>query len=420
MLTSRWVAVAATLSLAACVDSPYAPTPSVPAAASLQESAGRGVFQRYVAMGTSISMGVASDGVVASSQEDSWPAQLARMAGRDITQPLIQETGCHAPIAVPLGGAVRTSGELILAPPASLACSPLVDGVSLPTQNVAIDGARVANALASTPENIADAGRRLLYSRVLPPGATQLSAMAAQNPKLVSIEFGANEILGVESGIAIAGPPPAPVLLPQLFASQYRELLDAVAETSPKHVVLVGLPSLTAPLPAFRFGSEIAANAPTLAIAFNVVVAPDCATSSAQNLIFFVKLATTVQAGLLSRQAGGPAVPFTCAAGGPLDADEVLTPAEQGVLAAVVTQMNATIQAEAAARGWAYFSLDALYAAPGVRTPLNVVALMTSAVPFGPFMSLDGIHPNAAGQAVIAAAAAEALNATYDLGITLP
>src|SRR5690349_13192415 len=129
MWKSRLLAAAATLSLAACVDSPYAPTSSIPDAASLQQSGGRGVFQRYVAMGTSISMGVASDGVVASSQEDSWPAQLARLGGRDITQPLIQEKGCHAPIAVPLGGGVRTSNELILAPPASLACSPLVAGV---------------------------------------------------------------------------------------------------------------------------------------------------------------------------------------------------------------------------------------------------------------------------------------------------
>src|SRR5690349_21845772 len=158
MWKSRLLAAAATLSLAACADSPYAPQASIPDAASLQESGGRGVFQRYVAMGTSISMGVASDGVVASSQEDSWPAQLARMGGRELSQPLIQPEGCPAPIDVPLGGGVRTTGELILAPRASLLCSPLEPGVSLPTQNVAIDGARVANALASTPETIADAG----------------------------------------------------------------------------------------------------------------------------------------------------------------------------------------------------------------------------------------------------------------------
>ena len=88
-----------------------------------------------------------------------------------------------------------------------------------------------------------------------------------------------------------------------------------------------------------------------------------------------------------------------------------------GIAIGVVAQMNAAIQAEAQARGFAFVSLDVLFAAPGVRTPLNVVALFTTAQPFGPFMSLDGTHPNAAGQALIAEGAAEALNALYDLGI---
>jgi lysophospholipase L1-like esterase len=97
--------------------------------------------------------------------------------------------------------------------------------------------------------------------------------------------------------------------------------------------------------------------------------------------------------------------------------DFVLTPAEQAIALAVEAQLNAVIQGEAAARGFAYFSLDALYAAPGVRTPLDVVALFTSSQPFGPFMSLDGVHPNAAGQSLIAQAAARALDQRYDLGI---
>ena len=78
------------------------------------------------------------------------------------------------------------------------------------------------------------------------------------------------------------------------------------------------------------------------------------------------------------------------------------------------------MQAEAQARGFAYITLDALFAAPGVRTPFNAVALMTAPQPFGPYVGLDGLHPNAAGQSLIAAAAAQALNAKYDLGIPVP
>ena len=61
-------------------DSSVSPTIlAAPGSASLNQSEGRGVFQRYFAIGTSVSMGWRSDGVVAASQATSWPAQLAAM-----------------------------------------------------------------------------------------------------------------------------------------------------------------------------------------------------------------------------------------------------------------------------------------------------------------------------------------------------
>jgi hypothetical protein len=156
-------------------------------------------------------------------------------------------------------------------------------------------------------------------------------------------------------------------------------------------------------------------------VAFNVAVDADCGDGCAERMYVPLKLAPVMQAGLQARLANLPPVPFSCAASlNPTTVDLVLTPAEQAIVATVVTQMNAAIQGEAQARGFAFFSLDAFFAAPGVRTPLNVVALFTTAQPFGPYMSLDGLHPNAAGQAIIAQAAAQALNAAYDLGIPTP
>jgi len=46
-----------------------------------------------------------------------------------------------------------------------------------------------------------------------------------------------------------------------------------------------------------------------------------------------------------------------------------------------------------------------------------VIALMTSTTPYGRYISLDGIHPSAAGSTILADAAARALNARYALGI---
>src|SRR5690349_21466125 len=106
----------------ACGDSPATPSRLEPGQPSFQASEGRGVFQRYVAIGTSVSMGVIADGVYSGSQMSSWPAQLARMGDREISQPLIQFPGCRSPYAAPLGGGVRLSGEPIFGDPAALSC----------------------------------------------------------------------------------------------------------------------------------------------------------------------------------------------------------------------------------------------------------------------------------------------------------
>ena len=406
---------------AACADSPTAPSRVEAGNPSFQQSEGRGVFQRYVAIGTSISMGVQSDGVFAATQAASWPAQLALMGDREMTLPLIQSPGCRSPIAAPLGNGRRLSGELILADPATLSCAPLVAGVTLPAQNTALSGARARDALFTTPQNILDAGNAKMYGRVLPPGMTQLDVMEAENPKLVSVEFGVNEVLNGRFGVAIVGPPPLPIENPANFAAQMHQIFDRIDAVKVKHVLVVGLPTTPFIASGFRTGAEIWANAAALLVAFNVAVQPDCNGVNAGNQIYVVaRIPAAIQAGLAARQQGFPPVPLSCAGAGPTTTDFVLDAAEQTILNTVVAQMNATLQAEAQARGYAFMSLNALYSAPGVRVPFNVVALMTGATPFGPFMSLDGLHPSAAGQTLIANAAAQALNARYDLGIPTP
>jgi len=406
---------------AACADSPVAPSRVVVGDPLFQQSQGRGVFQRYVAIGTSISMGVIAEGVYSGSQVNSWPAQLARMGDREITLPLIQFPGCRSPWAAPLGGGVRLSGEPIFGNAAALSCAPLEGGVTLPAQNTALSGARARDALFTTAQNILDAGNAKMYGRVLPPGMTQLDVMEALNPKLVSVEFGVNEVLLGASGIALVGAPPLPVENPATFAAQMHQIFDRVDAVKVKHVLVVGLPANPFNAPAFRTGAEIWANAAALLVAFNVAVQPDCNGVNAGNRIYVIaRIPLAIQAGLAARAQNLPPVPLSCAGAGPTTQDFVLNAAEQTILMNVVAQMNAALQAEAQDRGYAFMSLDALYDAPGVRVPFNVVALMTAATPHGPFISLDGLHPSAAGQTVIANAAAQALNARYDLGIPTP
>ena len=121
------------LTLGACSDD-VATGPVAPLAARHESSEGRGYFQRYVAMGTSISAGVASDGLIAASQQDAWPAQLARLGHREITLPLVSWPGCKPPLAVPLISGKRIDGSAATA----FSCAPNEAGVVLPTNDVAV------------------------------------------------------------------------------------------------------------------------------------------------------------------------------------------------------------------------------------------------------------------------------------------
>ena len=387
---------------------------TAPSAEELSE--GRGVFKRYVAIGTSVSMGWQSDGVVAATQETSWPAQLAAMAHRSITQPYIAGTGCRSPLAAPLISFVRLSGEPAGADPSTLSCSPLRDDVVKPVQNLAINAALTRDALLTTPENATDPANKDLIARVLQRGMTQVSSMVAENPKLVSVELGGNEVLNARNGIAVEGKSMFPFAL---WRPLYDQVLDQVEQTA-KDVVIVGLIDDVATFPAFRRGDELWSQRMQFAAAFNVNVAADCMGSA--NLIFVpVVVPTAVGTGLVMKQHNLGPYTLSCAGAPAAQAadsmDFILTPDEAANVNSLLGRMNAHIQEEAQRRHFAYFALQALYGRSDIKGPFDVVALMTTPQPYGPLIGLDGVHPSAMGQRLLAEAAARALDERYNLGI---
>src|SRR5215208_3278324 len=92
-------------------------------------------LSRYVAMGTSVSMGLASGGVNAALQQVSWPKLLANDIGVTFTIPLIDSPGCPPPYASPLGSLRRIDNSSVTL---SIVCAENSSGITLPTQNVAI------------------------------------------------------------------------------------------------------------------------------------------------------------------------------------------------------------------------------------------------------------------------------------------
>ena len=109
--------------------------------------------------------------------------------------------------------------------------------------------------------------------------------------------------------------------------------------------------------------------------------------------------------------AGSSTQTFSCA-DIPRTQDFVLTPADLALVNGVLQTMAQFQQREALAKGYAFFSLDELYGRADLKPPVySVISQVTSAQPYGPYISIDGLHPSPLGHSILAAAAARALNA---------
>jgi lysophospholipase L1-like esterase len=331
-------------------------------------------------MGTSITMGFASDGVNSSTQQTSWANLLAADAGATFTIPLIDAPGCRPPLAAPLGLLRRVDNTLFTI---ISTCSPNSAGVTLPAQNVAIQGATAGDATSTNYGPGTTGGRVLLI------GQTQVGAMRAQDPTFVSVEFGANELLGALSGLVSN----STVVPFSVFSSNYAAIITNVKQSGAKALLSL-VPTDVSKFPALRTGPELAAQRAPFGV-LNVSVNTNCNTSGA----------TRASSGL------GPA-DLSCAdvAG---TADGVLTPADITALNALAVQMNTFITSQATANGYATFPLGALYDTAKDGVTFDLATILTSPTPFGARMSLDGIHPSAAGQQVLMAAAKAAIVAAY-------
>lgn len=388
--------------------------------------AGQDAFSRYVSIGTSVSMGVQSDGVYYATQQHAWPALLAHQAfaPNGFTAPLIAGPGCYSPLIAPIQFQRRLSGaqypgiSTSTNPPGDQVCS-LLGNITLPTNNVAIDGATTYAALRVTPEttavapsNVESDQRKRLYKAVLLPKNTQVTEMMTQAPTLVSVELGANEVLRtVTGGIVI---PAQAYRQPEgtftyypitLWQPQYDAIVDSVAKTGAKALLVSVplIPSLVGVYPGDDFYVQAAAFQQ-----FGIIVNPDCQGNT--NLIYaFGKVLTAL--------ASPKPYNFSCT-DNPTAADFILTPADTAFVDNLIRQMNTRIQAQASSHSWAYLDLNAaLSGFVSAKTRFSLTNFLQCTRPFGQYISLDGIHPSADGQQLIANAAADALNSQYGFAI---
>lgn len=397
------------VAVAACSDSPH---PTAPPSASFDARADRDMMKHSAWIGTSITAGICSSGLVARCQDQSWAAQLARFSGRELRIPLVSGTGCKAPIKAPLISFQLESGEPVTVSAADAICEPNAPGVVLPTDVLAIPGANTAHALNMTPELQTDGLGSRQYLRILLPGETQVTLAEKSGAKFISVELGGNDMLTAQVGLLFPGVTYQPY---STWAPVYDQIINRIG-TVAKDGILVGLVHDVATFPGLRYGSELWADRVNFQSAFNVAVDANCDNSP--NMIFVpAKVVGAVAQGLGRRAAGAGPYTLSCA-DVPGTVDYVLSPTDVTTLNGQLSFMNLHIETRAAELGFAHFELDAVYSAP--KPTFSVVSLMTGSEPYGPLFTLDGIHPSAAGHRILAEAAAQALNQKYALAIPIP
>jgi lysophospholipase L1-like esterase len=230
--------------------------------------------------------------------------------------------------------------------------------------------------------------------------------MMGQRPKLVSVELGGNEVLKTRSGLVV----PRVTITPyEDWEPEYDQIVAAVRAVKAKGV-LVGLAHNVASFPSFRRGAELYADRAEFAAVY-ISVSDDCRDNT--NVLFVYPIVLRAAAEAQYRASHGlPMATLSCA-DVPGTQDFVLTPSDEATIDALLERMNAHIRELAERHHFAHFELEALYGRPDLKGPFSVRQFLFTAEPFGPYISLDGIHPTAAGHALLADAAAQAIAARW-------
>ena len=368
--------------------------------------AGGALFQRYVAIGNSITAGWQSGGINDSLQRLAYPVLVAAAMGGDpFYYPSLTTPGCPPPYtniftATRLGtGSTGTTCRF-----RSPNIPPYLSNLGVPYAFTA-DPPR--NGGPITPVNP--------LAQLILGGRTQVELMTAARPSFVSVWIGNNDLLIPAADAANAGDTTKLTPL-AVFQTDYRTILDAIDAAGAK-AILIGVANVTT-IPFFSQGQtyfaikNTTANFPT-----NFVVAPNCAPRGVGGVGDSVLVPFPYGLGLIGLAQANPATTYTLDCSVP----QVIVPRELVVFAQRAAAYNAFDSTEAAARGWAWVNpnptLDSVRAVAGQVAAFPNSAAACSGSPFGLAFSCDGVHPSTATQRLIAKKLVQAINAKYSSAI---
>jgi lysophospholipase L1-like esterase len=254
-------------------------------------------------------------------------------------------------------------------------------------------------------------------------GKTQVQKALDAKPTFASIWIGNNDVLQAGlSGILV----PVPALgqqgiisTPAVFQANYDAMITQLTAGAPSIKGVLIAVAQVANLPSMSSGGLIASSPTiqaglTLAAGKTVTVLPNCTGSTA--LVNVPQLLVAIRAGshppLISCGSAAPIAPY------PVGDIFILDPAEQVTLSTTINAYNSYIKSKADAIGFAFYDPNILFAAKRASGEIPPFPNLNSATAtFGPYISLDGVHPSGAAHLLIANEIIGVINAKY--GTTL-
>lgn len=400
-------------------------------------STGGADFTRFAAVGTSISTGYQSGGVVNRHQVNAYPAIFARQVGKTVqldgkgtfSQPVVDGNGSPALLQL------RSVSPLVISNSGLTAGSPTNTTFPGAYGDMAVPGALLYDYAHNTNYG---GSAFLLVTRGL--GLIQ-DQMLSLNPTFVSFEYGANEVLGpATSGSSTAPTGVAPatwnaIASPAAYSGMLALALNGIHTAVPgAKVVVANVPDVSSIpfLTTFSWVTRIAATGALSPLRGWVHRDSVFSTGSGTDSVVVLKLSTLKPGEYVTLGAQSALIAnggFVAGAynyltgtvvatdGAPLDSSAVLDLKEQAVLQAKITAMNEAVAAQATQSWVALLDLNALLAnLTSNGTTLGATHYTTKFVTGGLF-SLDGVHPTDLGHAIIANAMIDAVNAKFGAAI---
>jgi len=347
---------------------------------------GGALFARYVAIGNSITAGYQSGGINATLQQQAYPVLLAKAMGTPFNLPLLRDPGCPPPLVNIL------TGRRLDDQPDGFCAYRQVPPPRI-INNVAVPGAKVAGMINLIEGTAADTMKLFLLG-----GRTPLEVAAEARPTFVSVWIGNNDVLGA----AIAGNP-ALITPVNTFQQRYTQMLNELQAMGVQGGLLIGVANVTV-IPHFSPGIAYAQAEQAGAFPPTFDVADNCATTGATALVPF----SYAFGELLAAAMRGQAVTLDC-----VNDPRMLSPEETATIVQTVEQYNNFIKQQADRLGWAYLDPNVKLLELKNQGQIPIFPNVNSSEPFGPYFSLDGVHPSSLAHKLVAQEAAAAINAVY-------